>query len=328
MADNKEKYLEFCKKTYVPVYSKPWWLDAVCGADRWDVWLYEPKGEVMAAMPYYIETRGNYQYITKPPLTQNNGIIFFHAKDIKLPRKMDFERKVINQACEYINNLDIAVYEQQYHYSFRNWQPFFWNHYECLLRYTYVIENTTDMEVVFDNFTSNYRNKVRKGWKQANISESTNEENFYEEHAKIFSKQGLHCPFSRDLWKRVYKAAIEHKAGKALYARDSNGNVTSLIFVIWDEQSMYQILGGAIPEHSHLESYAALIFHCIKSASEMGIKYDFEGSMIERIARSFAQFGGIPKPYYRIRKVFNPDIIRQEAEEAVRRLEKEKEFNI
>ena len=73
---NKEKYAEFCKTTYVPIYSKPWWLDAICKPENWDVWLYESGGNILAVMPYYMEKRGNYNYITKAPLTQNNGIIF------------------------------------------------------------------------------------------------------------------------------------------------------------------------------------------------------------------------------------------------------------
>ena len=63
---NKERYEKFCESTYVPIYSKPWWMDAVCGADNWDVWLYESGGNILAAMPYYMEQRGAYRYITKP----------------------------------------------------------------------------------------------------------------------------------------------------------------------------------------------------------------------------------------------------------------------
>ncbi len=39
MMTNKEKYQAFCEHTYVPIYSKPWWMDAVCGPENWDVWL-------------------------------------------------------------------------------------------------------------------------------------------------------------------------------------------------------------------------------------------------------------------------------------------------
>ena len=45
--------------------------------------------------------------------------------------------------------------------------------------------------------------------------------------------------------------------------------------------------------------------------------------MIQPIAVAFRQFGGVPKPYYRIRKVFNPEIVRKEAEEYILRVQAE-----
>ena len=76
MKTNKELYADWCETTYVPIFSKPWWMDAVCGEDNWDVWLCDDDGDICAAMPYFTEKRGEYKYITKAPLTQNNGIIF------------------------------------------------------------------------------------------------------------------------------------------------------------------------------------------------------------------------------------------------------------
>jgi hypothetical protein len=33
---NKEKYREFCKnEKNLPIFSKDWWLDAVCGKDNY-----------------------------------------------------------------------------------------------------------------------------------------------------------------------------------------------------------------------------------------------------------------------------------------------------
>lgn len=45
--------------------------------------------------------------------------------------------------------------------------------------------------------------------------------------------------------------------------------------------------------------------------------------MIKQIAIAFRQFGGVPTPYYRIRKVFNPEIVRKEAEDYIKRLQSE-----
>ena len=319
----KEQYEAFCQGTYVPIYSKPWWLDAICGAENWDVWLYESGGTVMAAMPYYMERRGSYRYITKAPLTQNNGIIFKEDPKRKFAKEASLQEKIISAACEYIESLKLDVYEQQYVHTFTNWSPFFWHNYTSLLRYTYIIEDTSSMEKIWADFTPEYRNEIRKGQKLVEVAEDLPADVFYAEHEKIFAKQGLKCPFSEELWNRLYAACQEHGAGKTYYAKDAEGNIHAVLYLIWDERYMYHLLGGSMPEYSYSQAYSVLTYHGIEQAHKRGCAYDFEGSMIQRIARSFRQYGGKPMPYYRIRKVFNPEIVRKEAEDYIRRVQSE-----
>ncbi len=317
---DKEKYLEFCKKVYVPIYSQSWWLDAVCGNDNWDVWLYYEGNELNAASPFYFEKRGSYLYITKAPLTQNNGIFIFYQEGTKELRKQAIEEKVIDKFCEFVRNYSCDVYEQQYHYSFTNWLPFYWNRYKAITRYTYVIENTKHIEEIWGGLSSKYRKNIRKG--ESNIAQivELDEERFYNQHSLVFEKQNLPVPFSRKLWHVLYSSVKEKKCGKALAAIDCEGTVLSVLFLVWDEKSMYHLLGGSMPEYQHLETYNALTWAAIKLAVDMKLNYDFEGSVIKRIAKSFREFGGIPKPYFRIRKIFNPDIIMREAQEEIEQL--------
>lgn len=319
---NKEKYIQFCSRAYVPIYSKPWWMDAVCEPEKWDVWIYESGGNILAAMPYYIERRGEFRYITKAPLTQNNGIIFNmdRNQNAKVAAQSKFEEHIINEANRFIESLSLDVYEQQYHYSFNNWLPFFWNRYTAITRYTYVIDNTFDIEDVWNGMTPNYRKNIKKGYRIAKVIEGHDIDEFWRLHQKIFEKQGLECPFQYELWMRVYNACLQNNCGKILYAEDNDNNILSVLFLVWDEQSVYQLLGGSIPAYQHLQTYNILTWEGIKLASQMGLKYDFEGSVIERFAKSMRQFGGKPMPYFRIRKVFNPDIIRAEAEEQIQEI--------
>ena len=321
---NKERYLSFVKENFVPIYSKPWWLDAVCGPDNWDVWLYETGGNTVAAMPYFIEQRGSYRYITKAPYTQTNGIQFALNPNSKPVTIAEMQERIINAACDYIRDLQVDVYEQQYHYSFTNWQPFFWNQYTSVLRYTYVIIDTLNPDAILDGASANYRKNIHKGQRLTKVCDDISPTTFYEQHNKIYSKQGLSSPLSAVLWERMYQAVKENGSGMMLCARDENGNIHSIIYLIWDDLAMYPLLGGYIPEYSSSQSYPALTYHTICLAGQMGLSYDFEGSMIQRIAHSFRQFGGKPTPYFRIRKVFNPEIIRAEAELAIERLRVEK----
>ena len=226
---DKELYQDFCTKVYVPIYSKPWWMDAICGEENWDVWLYEKGGEIVAAMPYYLEQRKAGLYITKPLLTQNNGIIFKYPDGAGKIAQAKFEEKVIDAANEFVDNLGLAVYEQQFHYSFTNWLPFSWQGCVALPRYTYVIEDTSDIDQVWANFSSSYRKNIKKGLRNGDIGLDIDPETFYQE-------------------------------------------------------------------------------------------YDFEGSMIKRISKSFREFGGEPKLYFRIRKIYSPEVIKMEAEQQIEKL--------
>lgn len=320
---NKEKYEQFCASTYVPIYSKPWWMDAVCGAENWDVWLYDNGEQVLAAMPYYMERRGEYRYITKAPLTQTNGIVFREDARRKAVKEAEQQEKIINAACDFIAGLHLDVYEQQYSHTFQNWSPFFWRNYTNVLRYTYVIEDTSDLDVIWDHFAPAYRNEIRKGQRLTRVDTNIDIDTFYREHEKVFLKQGRACPFSKEFWLRLYQACSEHDACRMFCARDGEENIHALLFLVWDERTAYHLLGGYMPEFSSSQAYPALVYHGICFAHEKCLSYDFEGSMLPQVARSFRQFGGVPKPYYRIRKVFNPEIARKEAEDYIRRVQSE-----
>ncbi|MDR3156981.1 MAG: hypothetical protein LBT69_03605 [Lactobacillales bacterium] len=322
--NSKEKYVQICesdKGKQIPIFSKYWWMDTVCGSDNWDVWIYEKSGTVFAVMPYYWEQRGKYKYITRPVLTQNNGIIFFYPSNQKYTRRLSFEEEIINSAVEFIDNLDVDVYEQQYRYTFDNFVPFYWNNFSALTRYTFVIEDTTDIEKIFNNFDSKMKNCVRKGRKETSVFiDDISIDDFYSEHKKIYLKQSMECPISYDLWFRLYRVCKEYNCCKILCARDNNDNVHSILFMIWDSESVYLLLGGSMPQFSWSNSYSMLIFESIKMASKMGLAYDFEGSVISKINRSYREFGGIQKSYFRVRKVYNPEIVIQEANEYIEKI--------
>lgn len=177
------------------------------------------------------------------------------------------------------------------------------------------------MESVWGEIASNYRNTIRKGYKAAQVAEGNDADEFWNLHKKVFEKQGLECPFSYELWIRLFNACMQYNCGKILYAKDNRNNILSILFLIWDEKSVYHLLGGSVPEHQHLQTYNMLTWEGIKLASQKGLKYDFEGSVIKKISKSMRRFGGKPMPYFRIRKVFNPDILRSETEKQIQSME-------
>ena len=62
----KEKYKEFCEENpNIPIFSQPWWLDAVSEGGIWDVASRERRLDE-ATMPYYIRRDMDFFFFTMP----------------------------------------------------------------------------------------------------------------------------------------------------------------------------------------------------------------------------------------------------------------------
>lgn len=309
---NKEKYKIFCEydSVYVPVFSQPWWLDAACGFENWDVFIVEKGGEYVAALPYYLEVRNGKKAITKAKNTQNNGIIISYPEGQKYTTKLDYEEKIVNEMIDHIESLGIDQYEQQYHYRFQNWLPFYWRGYDEITRYTYVISNTSDLDAVMNNYTSNVRKNIKKAKRIVHLRrEELSVKDFYQINRKSFERQGKDIPYSLEFVKNIYESGRENNAVRILAAEDEAGNVHSAALLVWDKESVYYLLNGTDPKYKNSQANCFLIHESICFAGAMGKRFDFEGSVIKQIERAFREYGGIRMPYFRISKLFNENNI-------------------
>lgn len=304
----KERYNSFCTKNYVPIFSQPWWLDAVCGPENWGVHVFEKSGNFLGAMPYYIEERNGYEIITKAHHTQNNGIIMSYLPKMKYVSMLDRQEEVINEMCDFVEKLGVDKYEQQYHYSFTNYLPFKWRGYEALVRYTYVIEDTSDMNKVTADFNYTIRNEIKKAEKCVTIKKGLDIDTCYQINKMTFDRQNMEVPFSLNLFKRMEEACSAHDCREILYAEDEEGNIHSVAYLVWDEESVYFIINGTNPKFKSSQANALLIRESIRLASELGKKFDFEGSVIKQIEHAFRAFGAKQKLYFRIYKSFNENM--------------------
>ena len=124
---NKEKYTIFCEQNdFVPIFSQPWWMDAVCIDGYWDVLLYEKNEEILGALPYYVKKRWGISYITQPEFTQNNGVVIKYPQNQKYEKKLSYEKEVMTALIEQLEGLSVAFYQQAFNCRYTNWLPFYW----------------------------------------------------------------------------------------------------------------------------------------------------------------------------------------------------------
>lgn len=298
---NKEKYRKFCKKEKtIPIFSKDWWLDSVCGVDAWDVVLVEKGQEIFASLPYMKTKRAIFEIITMPQLTQTMGVYIKYPENQKYEKKLSFEKEVIDNLIKQLPKVD--MFSQNFHYSFTNWLPFYWKGFEQTTRYTYVIEDLTNLEKIFTNFSHAKRKNIKKAEKEVEIKFDLSSKDFYENHKMTLAKQNSKISYSYEVFEKMYNNSYENNSGKTIYAVDKNGNIHGALFVIWDNNSAYDLISTIDPDFRNSGAASLLIKEIIKYVSVKTKKFDFEGSMIENVEKSFRQFGAVQIPYFSISK--------------------------
>lgn len=304
---DKDLYREFCEtEDKIPIYSKDWWMDAVCGEDNWDVILIKDKNdEIIASLPYYLKRKYGLKYITQPPLTQTNGLYIKYSKEQKLASKLSYEKEIIFEIDDKLKELGIDYYNQNFHYSFLNWQPFYWKGYSQTTRYTYVIRDLSDLRTVFSNFSKSKRKYINENEGKYRVYETDNVRMFYELNRKVFERQGLKIPYSMNFIIKLDQRLAERQSRVIFAANDEYGNVNCMLYLVFDKMSSYLLMSGTDPERRDLNLKTLLVWEAIKFSSKIGLMFDFEGSMMENVATFFREFGAEPIPYHSIWKNFS-----------------------
>lgn len=303
--NNKEKYREICKaEKTIPIFSQDWWMDAVCGENNWDVLIVEKGEEIVASMPIYIKQKYGLKYITQPKLTQTNGIHIRYPENQKYEKRLSYEKEVMNEIIMQLEQFDIVHYQQSFHYSVTNWLPFYWKGFEQSTKYTYVIENLSDLDKVYSSFGHAKRKNIKKASKEVEVKFDLCSEKFYENHKMTLKKQNSEISYSYELFKKIYNYSYKNDAGKTIYAVDKDGNMHGALFFVWDGISAYDLISTIDPDYRNFGAASLLVYEAIKYVADKIKKFDFEGSMIENVENSFRQFGAIQKPYFVISKAF------------------------
>ncbi|HUS86923.1 MAG TPA: GNAT family N-acetyltransferase [Bacteroidales bacterium] len=301
----KELYFEFCNsETGIPVYSKPWWLDAVCGEENWDVLLYHEADELIASMPYYLTRKLFSKVIKMPILTQALGIYIKYPVNLSSNNKLSLEKKIYSYFISILPKVGAQFHN--FHYSATNWLPFFWNGYRQTTRYTYVIEDISDAGKVFDNFSHAKQKNIRKSEKLLDVKFDLSPKDFYNLHHYTLKQHRSRIVYSFETFKRLYESAYTNNAGRTIYAVDDDKVIHSAIFCVWDDNSAYDLISTIDKDYRNSGSASLLVWELIKLLSNKVNKFDFEGSMDESVEKSFRQFGAIQYPYFRVYRIDNP----------------------
>ncbi|WP_373073590.1 GNAT family N-acetyltransferase [Sulfurimonas sp.] len=298
---NKEKYKNFCSDNNdIPIFSKDWWLDSVCGKDNWDVLLVEKGGHISASMPYVLKKKAIFNMIVMPKLTQTLGVYIKYPKGQKYYKRLSWEKDMMTKIIKQLPEFD--YFTQNFNTSITNWLPFYWNGFEQTTKYTYRIENI-ELDELDNKFETDIRRRRKKALQLGvEVVESDDIETFYELNTMTFKRKGIEIPYSFELVKKIFESCKKHNSVKMYFAKYDN-QIIAVNFLVYDNNTVYYLMGGIDDTKKDLGGMDLILFDSIKYALENNKAFDFEGSMIENIEKYFRSFGAVQTPFFTITKI-------------------------
>lgn len=294
--DNIDKYIKFSSaEEQLPIFHQPYWLDTVCGGRKnWDVILLEKGNEIVAALPLFYRKK---RILGQPPLTPYLGPYLKFPEGQKYVTKYCYERDLLEELIMKIPSFKYV--KMNFLPERKNWLPFYWNGFSQTTRYTFILRSL-ESNYLFDNMKGSIRRQIKKASKSVHVDFNDDIELFYRINTYTFARQNLNNPYTLDFLKHLDQAVKNQRI--ILFGKDNQNNIHAALYLLWDQDRAYYLIGGINPEFRNSGANSLLFWEALKYVSSFVSEFDFEGSMIQPIERFFSTFGAIQTPYFQISK--------------------------
>lgn len=302
--DPRSTYRQLCAEHAIPLQSQDWWLDSLCGTDGWEVSVaFDAKGRPVGALPYFPEKRYGLRLLRQPALSTYTNLWLAYPDSDRPYREYGFEKQVIGELLQQLPAH--AWFDLRFHPDLTNWLPFYWQGFHQTTRYTYVLEELSDLAAVHRGLSSQARNHLRQARQDLTIEVRDDLPAFLGVVEKTFSRQKMPLPFQPALLERLDAALQQRRQRKIFFALDASGRIHAAAYVVWDDRRAHYLLSGSDPVLRSSGAVYFLIWEVIKDCAKHVPLFDFEGSMLPQIEPVFRSFGGRLQPYFRIWRAGN-----------------------
>lgn len=302
MNSSVDKYRTLCaQEPSIPLFSQAWWLDATAGEGAWGVALVEKGGAIVAAMPYVPRKRYGLTMLGQPALTQTLGPWLRDTggkASTKLAQHKDWLQTLIAQLPPF------AYYSQNWHWQMDNWLPFYWAGFTQTTRYTYILHELSDEQALWQGLQENIRREIKKASNrfQLRVRDDLSVDDFLALNRMTFARQDMGLPYTESFVHKLDQACAARQVRKIFIVEDEQGRHHAGVYIVWDGNSAYYLMGGGDPELRNSGATSLCMWEAIKFASTVTQRFDFEGSMIEPVEKFFRAFGAQQTPYFTVSK--------------------------
>jgi len=274
-----------------PIFMESWWMDAVCAGKQWE--------EILPDMPCLIRSRWWMRWICMPQQTQIGGMW------------VDPHKCTIAQAHEKALMIDAKLREMKLDYYYQQYpagspltEELHQLGYKVKARVTYRLDDLSDLDKVIDSFSKNKKRQLQKAL-SLHAERGMNVEDFYRFHTECMAQRGHKVSYSREFLLVLDRKLQRQRQREIVRICNADGEVLAAAYLVWDKDYLYYLIPCYNETHKDSGASALLALEAIKLARELGLKFDFEGSMKRGIANHYKQFGAQPVTYYSVEKLYH-----------------------
>jgi hypothetical protein len=269
------------------LFQQPWWLNALAG-ESWDAAVVTENGETVGRLPFVRKRRFGLTILTQPPLTPFLGP-WVKPGTGKTHTRLEREHKILSSLIAALPDHDVFV--QSFHPAITNCIPFHWQGFSLSINYTYILDDLTNQDEIWQGLRETVRGHIRKAEREVVVRSVDDIEIFLSLHQMAYGRQGLEPPHSPDLVRRLDAACRARDARRIFFAEGADGAPHAGLYLVWDADSAYCLMSGSDPRLRHSGAISLLRWEAIKFAGQVTRRFDFEGSMVQRIERFVRAFG-------------------------------------
>jgi len=301
MGKSKQDYISrVTSDPNIPVFYQPWWLDILAGEDGWDAAVSYQNERITAIWPYTINRRLGQKVSLPLPLTPFLGPHFYYPENQhKIATRYGFLEKSLNELVLQIQKEKFKLFSQYTAPNFYGGVILRWHNFSQEAMSRFVIHTLNDLDLTWQNFKSNNRNKIKKFNKTGSIIESYQPEILYELINASFNRSQQNPGYSKSMFLKITEQLNEKEKVKIYFAVDEHEKKVAGILIVISQGRAYLISTGMAEKQNGAVN--ALIWYGIQMAGKWVSKFDFCGSVIPDIYQFFLGFGGQLEPYYHLR---------------------------
>jgi len=265
-------------------YGYTWYLDNV--AEHWEGLIW---GDYDMVMPLVWNRKYKIPYLYQPFFTQQLGI--FAGKKIKETTVKKFLEAIPSEYQFIEMNLNYANYADAEDFKITERRNLVLD-----LNKTY-----TDIET---EFSDNLKRNLKKAQK-ANLHIHTHIKpetlvDFYAEHTGKKVKEWQ--PKMKHTLHRIIYNAMHYNMGQLCAVHNAKGDLIAADFFLSSKKRIINLLPASNDEGKELHAMTHLLSFIIQTHSNKEMVLDFEGSMIEGVARYYKSFGAVDQPYWHLKR--------------------------